>query len=123
MNIDELQAALAHGFKKNDSAAIGRALIAECQLRTEAEERIEKNLDAVAQAVTDITQSEIVNYSNNRKGIQTQVDTTQQQLDALKEQLQGDENGVLRIETLYVGQNIQVGKYIIIHVYFYFSWG
>ena len=96
MNIQELEAALAHGFRKNDTAAIGRALIAESQLRTEAQERIERNLDAVAQTVTNITQTEIVEYSNN-------IDTLQTQVNFLNEKLQGDEDGVLRIETLYVG--------------------
>ena len=98
-----LEAAVSHGFRKGDFTSLGHALIGECEQRTEVQERLSKQVAEVAQAVTDITGRNMVEFTNNREGIQAQIDSTCDDIDELKAQLAGDENGVLRIQTLYVG--------------------
>ena len=98
-----LEAAVTHGFRKGDFTSLGHALIGECEQRTEVQDRLSKQVAEIAQAVTDITGRNMVEFTNNREGIQAQIDTTCDDIDALKAALAGDENGVLRIQTLYVG--------------------
>ena len=98
-----LEAAVSHGFRKGDFTSLGHALIGECEQRTEVQERLSKQVAEVAQAVTDITGRNMVEFTNNREGIQAQIDSTCDDIDELKAALAGDENGVLRIQTLYVG--------------------
>ena len=69
-----LEAAVSHGFRKNDFNSLANALLGECELRIEAQEIIQKQ---VTESSADIA--------------------------VLKNALAGDENGVLRIQTLYVG--------------------
>ena len=69
-----LEAAVSHGFRKNDFNSLANALLGECELRTEAQEIIQKQVTELSNDVAP-----------------------------LKEALAGDENGVLRIQTLYVG--------------------
>jgi len=69
-----LEAAVSHGFRKNDFNSLANALLGECELRVEAQENI-----------------------------QTQVTALSNDVAPLKNALAGDENGVLRIQTLYVG--------------------
>ena len=98
-----LEAAVSHGFRKGDFTSLGHAIIGECEQRTEVQERLTKQVAEVAQAVTDITGRNMVEFTNNREGIQAQIDSTCDDIDELKAALAGDENGVLRIQTLYVG--------------------
>ena len=77
VNQKALEAAVAHGFRKNDFNSVGQALLGEFEQRSHVQEEIK-------QQVTSITQN--VN-----------------ELNVLKTALAGDENGVLRIQTLYVG--------------------
>jgi len=69
-----LEAAVSHGFRKNDFTSLANALLGECEQRTEAQKNIQKQVTDLSNDVTP-----------------------------LKNALAGDENGVLRIETLYVG--------------------
>ena len=73
-----LEAAVSHGFRKNDFNSLANALLGECELRTEAQEIIQKQVTELSNSSTD-------------------------DVAPLKEALAGDENGVLRIQTLYVG--------------------
>ena len=98
-----LEAAVSHGFKKGDFTSIGHALLGESEERVEIQEQLTRQVSEVAQAVTDITGRNMVEFKNNRASIQSQLDSECAQLAELKEQLAGDENGVLRIQTLYVG--------------------
>jgi len=98
-----LEAAVSHGFKKGDFTSIGHALLGECEERVEVQEQLTKQVSEVAQAVTDITGKNMVEFTNNRKSIQVQIDNECAEIAELKAQLAGDENGVLRIQTLYVG--------------------
>ena len=102
-NQKALEAAVSHGFRKGDFTSLGHAIIGECEQRTEVQERLTKQVAEVAQAVTDITGRNMVEFTNNREGIQAQIDSTCDDIDELKAALAGDENGVLRIQTLYVG--------------------
>ena len=98
-----LEAAVTHGFRKGDYVSIGHALIGECEQRTEVQDRLTRQVTEVAQAVTDITGRNMVEFTNYREGIQAQIDSTCDDIDELRAALAGDENGVLRIQTLYVG--------------------
>ena len=69
-----LEAAVSHGFRKNDFNSLANALLGECEERTEAQKNIQK---------------QVTNLSN--------------EVTPLKNALAGDKNGVLRIQTLYVG--------------------
>ena len=98
-----LEAAVSHGFKKGDFIALGQALIGECEQRVEVQKQIQEQVQAVAQAVTDITEEDFVEFAAKRDALQSQLDAANNELNYLKEQLAGDENGVLNIQTLYVG--------------------
>lgn len=98
-----LEAAVSHGFRKNDFASLGHALIGECEQRVHIQEQIKDQVAAVAQAVSDITNEDFVAFGLERQSLQNQLTSTTDELNALKAELAGDENGVLRIQTLYVG--------------------
>lgn len=98
-----LEAAVSHGFRKGDFTSLGYAIIGECEQRVDVQERLTRQVAEVAQAVTDITGKNMVEFTNNRKSIQVQIDNECAEIAELKAQLAGDENGVLRIQTLYVG--------------------
>jgi len=103
VNQRALEAAVSHGFRKNDFASLGHALIGECEQRVHVQEQIKDQVAAVAQAVADITNEDFVAFSLERQSLQNQLTSTTDELNVLKAKLAGDENGVLRIQTLYVG--------------------
>ena len=98
-----LEAAVSHGFKSGDFRSLSMALLGECELRTAVQEQIQEQVQAVAQAVTDITQEDFVEFAAKRDALQVQLDAANYELNNLKAELAGDENGVLNIQTLYVG--------------------
>jgi len=98
-----LEAAVSYGFRKNDFKSLGHALLGECEQRTHVQEQIKEQVAAISQAVTDITNEDFVEFAAKRQALQGQLDTANNELAALKRELAGDENGVLRIQTLYVG--------------------
>ena len=98
-----LEAAVSHGFRKNDFASLGHAIIGECEQRVHIQEQIKEQVAAVAQAVADITNEDFVTFGLERQALQNQLAVTTNELNALKAELAGDEDGVLRIQNLYVG--------------------
>ena len=98
-----LEAAVSYGFRKNDFKALGHAIIGECEQRTHVQEQIKAEVASIAQAITDITSEDFVEFAAKRQDLQTQLDAANNELANLKSELAGDENGVLRIQNLYVG--------------------
>lgn len=98
-----LEAAVSHGFRKGDFTSLGHALIGECEQRTHVQGQIQEQVAAVAQAITDITNEDFVEFAAKRQALQSQLDTANNELASLKAELTGDEDGVLRIQNLYVG--------------------
>lgn len=98
-----LEAAVSHGFRKGDFTSLGHALIGECEQRTHVQKQIQEQVAAVAQAITDITNEDFVEFAAKREALQSQLDTANNELASLKAELAGDEDGVLRIQNLYVG--------------------
>lgn len=105
-----LEAAVSHGFRKNDFVSLGHALIGECEQRTHVQKEIKEEIVtvkeqvlSVAQAVSDITNEDFVAFDLERQSLRNQLESTTNELNALKAELAGDEDGVLRIQTLYVG--------------------
>lgn len=98
-----LEAAVSYGFRKGDFTSLAHALLGECEQRTHVQEQIKEQVAAVSQAVTDITNEDFVEFAAKRQALQGQLDAANNELASLKAELAGDEDGVLRIQTLYVG--------------------
>jgi len=98
-----LEAAVSHGFRKNDITSLGHALLGECEQRTHVQEQIKDQVTAVAQAIADITNEDFVAFDLERQSLRNELESTTNELTALKAELAGDEDGVLRIQNLYVG--------------------
>jgi len=98
-----LEAAVSHGFRKGDIVSLGHAIIGECEQRLHNEERLSKEVVELARKLTAVTGRDLTNFSNYRVETEAKIAANTTELQALKNQLAGDEDGVLRIQNLYVG--------------------